>query len=481
MRIIVGIEKNTNGIGMNNSLVLRLKSDLKHFQKITSSLKDEKKYNVIIMGKKTYLSIATHSFPLKNRLNIVLSKTSTDNFDKMGAKKFNSIDNCLEFLIKKNKEIETVFVIGGASIYTQFLNRGLVDEMYITYINCKFTSRITFDTFLDLKPYIDDEFNLISSKPGLEFNVKNHITKEIYQSIPMSFNHYKYINKGELGYLNLMLKIKNHGEKRNTRSGMVRSLFGEKLEFDNIYKNFPLLTTKKVYFKGVVEELLFFLRGDTDTKKLEAKGVNIWKGNTSKEFLKKLNLNYDEGDMGPMYGFNWRFFNAKYINAKTEYKGQGFNQLEYIINLIKTDPTSRRIFLTGWNPSVLNESVLACCHVSYQFFVSEGKYLSCHMYQRSCDLGCGLPFNIASTALFTSILANICDLIPKKVIISFGDIHIYENHIEAIDTQLGRIPNKFPILKINKKITSIDEELKYNDFTLINYKHQGTIKMKMAI
>jgi len=282
------------------------------------------------------------------------------------------------------------------------------------------------------------------------------------------------INKDELNYLNLMSDILKYGEEKKDRTSIgTLSLFGEKLKFSLTNNTLPLLTTKKMFFKGVVEELLFFIRGETDTKKLEKKGVNIWKGNTSREFLDKCGLySFPEGEMGKMYGKQWRDFNDQKID-----------QLQNVINLIKNDPNSRRIMMTALNPAQINEGVLAPCHTFVQFFVNNKNELSCQMYQRSADVFLGVGFNIASYALLTHIIAQVTNKKAKELIIVFGDTHIYKNHIDQANEQIKRIPYEFPKIKINKSLSSINdmENLSFDDFQLIGYNYHPTIKAPMAV
>lgn len=289
-------------------------------------------------------------------------------------------------------------------------------------------------------------------------------------------------NMDEYQYLNLLKKVKTQGNIRQTRNSKTISLFGEKMEFD-ISESFPLLTTKKVYFKGIAHELLWFLNAKTDSKELEKNNVNIWKGNSSREYLDSIGLTLNqEGDCGPIYGFQWRHFNATYKGPDKDYKNEGIDQIENIISLLKNDPMSRRIFMSGWNPCQLKEMALPPCHVSYQFYVreeNEQKMLDCMMYQRSGDLFLGVPFNIASTSMFVYILANICDMKPGKVNIVIGDAHIYEDHMEQIEEQLKREPGNFPKLMIHKKLNCV-EELEYEDFILENYNPQAAIKAAMV-
>ena len=241
-----------------------------------------------------------------------------------------------------------------------------------------------------------------------------------------------------------------------------------------------------MFLRGIIEELLFFIKGDTNSKKLSEKKVRIWDLNTTREFLDKRNLkHYKEGDMGPMYGWQWRHFGEKYNGMDNDYKG--YDQLKEVIRLIKEDPMSRRIMMTTFNPLQLKESVLAPCHsLILQFYVNNNS-LSCHMYQRSADIFLGVPFNIASTSLLLSIIANATGLKAKDVIISFGDIHLYEEHINQGFLQTNRSPFLFPTLNIKKDLNSNTiagiinnlEDLCYNDFNITNYKYHDKISAKM--
>ena len=285
------------------------------------------------------------------------------------------------------------------------------------------------------------------------------------------------MSKGEDEYLNLLKDIIENGHLRETRNSITISDFSKKIDID-ISESFPLLTTKKMFWKGICYELLWFIHGKTDSKLLEQNDVNIWKENSSREFLDSVGLyNYRTGDIGPMYGFQWRHFNGLYKGCDYNYDGEGYDQLQDCIDLIKNDPNSRRIFMSAWNPTVLNKSVLAPCHLSYQFYVKDN-YLSCILYQRSADTFLGLPFNIASVSLLVYILANMTDKKPGKVSIVIGDAHIYQEHIDAVKKQLKRKPFPFPQLRIKNKHDNINDYI-YEDFEIVNYECHPTIKAKM--
>ncbi len=291
----------------------------------------------------------------------------------------------------------------------------------------------------------------------------------------------------ELQYLQLLKKIIAQGKHREERTGTgTISLFGEQMRFD-ISQSIPVLTTKFVPWKSCIRELLWFLSGKTDATILQQQGVKIWDGNTSREFLDKRGLHHlPEGDVGATYGHCWRHFGAKYKTCKDNYNGQGFDQINYIIKELKNNPTSRRIFMSSWNPQALDEMALPPCHLSAQFYVDideDGtKHLSCQMYQRSVDTFLGCPWNIMSYAVLTHILAKITDMKPKELIMCLGDVHIYSNHVEQVQEQLKREPFPFPKLIISDEIKNKDiGDLSIDDFKLIDYKYHPSIKAVMAI
>lgn len=290
----------------------------------------------------------------------------------------------------------------------------------------------------------------------------------------------------EKTYLNLLTKILHEGEERDGRNGKTKSVFGERLEFDIKADGFPLLTTKSMFWKGIVEELLWFLRGSTDANELNERGVFIWRGNSTREFLDTRGLShYPEGECGPIYGYQWRCFNGEYP-ARTG----GIDQLRYVLTELATNPAGRRAVMTGWNPSQLDAMCLPPCHVLYNFYLSPTNGLSCQMYQRSCDTCAGLPFNIASTALLTSIIAHVLHVPVHRIIIVIGDTHIYEQHYANANLQTMRIPYPSPTLEITRapplQDASIDEKISYieslklSDFTIHNYMHHSTIKYEMV-
>lgn len=284
----------------------------------------------------------------------------------------------------------------------------------------------------------------------------------------------------EKQYLDLIEEIINNGVERSDRTGVgTRSKFGVQMRFSLENEIIPLITTKRVFWRGVAEELIWFISGCTDAKVLSQKDIHIWDVNGSRSFLDRRGLTENEvGDLGPVYGFQWRHFGAEYTGCNSDYSGQGVDQLVECIQLIREEPTSRRIILNAWNPADLSKMALPPCHMFAQFYVVNGE-LSCLLYQRSADMGLGVPFNIASYALLTRLIAQVTGTRAKELVHTIGDAHVYLNHIEGLSEQITRDPKPFPTLKIDPSITEIDD-FRFEHLTLENYEHHKTIKLPFA-
>jgi len=285
----------------------------------------------------------------------------------------------------------------------------------------------------------------------------------------------------EFQYLRLISEINTHGSMEEGRNGKAKTIFGSGMHFDLSDNKLPLLTTKKVAFKTCLKELLWFINGDTDNKILKAQKVRIWNANGSRDFLDSRGLvNNEVDDLGPVYGHQWRYFNAKYDNCNTDYTGEGVDQLQNIIDQLKNPNTrnSRRLVMSAWNPQQLDEMALPPCHILCQFCVTENNKLSCSLYQRSGDVGLGVPFNIASYSILTHLIARHCSLEPKEFVYFLGNAHIYDDHIEVLKEQVTRKPYVFPKLNISCVKENISDYV-VNDFNLIDYKYHEKIKMEM--
>ena len=475
INIILAVDKN-GGIGLKNKLPWYISDELKIFKQKTLD-------SIVIVGRKTL-----ESLPLLKDRQIFCITSNTNNIKSKNEVIFcfNYIEEAIEQSIKLNKKI---FIIGGYQIYNyvfQKLKNIFNFKVHISFIKDSYDC----DTYFDL----DNLKDFYISK------------KEEYEL----FTHYEmdYQKYGEQQYLNLLKDIIQNGERRTGRNGHVISDFCRHLKFD-LRNGYPLLTTKKMFLKGIIEELLFFIRGDTNSKILEEKGINIWKGNTDRKFLDTNGFkDRKEGEMGPMYGSIWRNFNSlsnekeksdlqdskhldfyyksynkdnmSYLTDKIKSIEFNKDQLKFVINEIKTNPTSRRILMTSFNPSQVNEGVLWPCHsIILQFYVQDG-FLDMFCYNRSNDNFHGTPFNIASTSLLLMIISQITNLIPRFVNISQGDSHIYGEHIDAVKEQISRIPYVFPKLILSKFETLEEvEKMTFNDFKLENYLYYPTIKMSM--
>lgn len=284
----------------------------------------------------------------------------------------------------------------------------------------------------------------------------------------------------EAKYLQLMHRIMTSGTLKMDRTHVgTRSRFGERLKFSLRNDRLPLLTTKRVFVRGVVEELLWFLRGSTDACALAERNVHIWDQNGSKETLSAMGFDHrDEGDLGPVYGFQWRHWGAEYIDKHTTPSG-GVDQIKRVLEQLTQTPDDRRIIVSAWNVSDLDKMALPPCHMCFQFYVKEGKFLSCQMYQRSADMFLGVPFNIASYALLTHIVAKLTNLVPDELTLVFGDAHVYTNHIDAVMEQCARQPVSFPTVDIDD-LTSLND-LRVEQIHVRDYHYQSAIKAPMAV
>ena len=285
----------------------------------------------------------------------------------------------------------------------------------------------------------------------------------------------------EYQYLDLIDNILKNGSIIKGRNGTTKSIFGASMRFSLENNTIPILTTKKVAWKTCFKELMWFVNGYTDNTLLQKQKVKIWNANASREFLDSRGLQHlKENDLGPVYGHQWRHFNAKYSTCNDDYSNKGVDQLQYIIDSLK-DPNerfSRRLVMSAWNPCQLNEMALPPCHVLTQFNVSNNNELSCSLYQRSGDVGLGVPFNIASYSFLTHIIAKHCDLKPKDFVYFLGNSHIYDDHYTALSEQIKREPREFPKIFIKNKHDNINT-YSLDDIIVENYQPYGKIKMNM--
>lgn len=282
-------------------------------------------------------------------------------------------------------------------------------------------------------------------------------------------------------YLELIRHILEEGRFCEGRNGTTKGVVGAAMRFDLKDAVVPILTTKRVAHKTCLKELLWFISGSTDNARLQAQGVKIWNGNASRAYLDSVGMSHrKENDLGPVYGHQWRHFNAPYTSCEEDYEGQGVDQLAWIIEQLQ-DPTtrhSRRLVMSAWNPCQLEEMALPPCHVLVQFHVQPHDRLSCSLYQRSADVGLGVPFNIASYALLTHLVAHHCDLEPDSFCYHLGDCHIYEDHLNSLEEQATRTPLPFPTVRILTKRERLEDYV-VEDFVVEQYESYPPVLMEM--
>lgn len=466
--IILAIDKEF-GYDRNGEIPWRklYSEDMKMFKKTTIGEGN----NCVLMGRKTWESIGKK--PLVNRYNIVL----TQNQDKLNTEKgdnfqiTNSIENALKIIHLKS--FDNIFILGGKLLWAEFLNRKLVNKIFITMIpndqdfNCtKHFDIFSHKRFKDFKLIEENELQPIN------LNNVNEVNKK-----PAIFKVFKYQNKEELLFLTTLDKIIKKGIYKMDRSGVgTYSLFGKSFSYDIKNYRLPVFTHRKVFIRGIIEELLFFISGKTNTKVLEEKKVNIWKQHTSREYLDKMGLSsdkYKDGSYGPAYGFQLRHWGAEFEGDDADYTGKGIDQLQYIVDLLKDKEkrNSRRILFSYWNPSIIDKVPLVSCHVLYNFFVNpETEELSVSFYQRSNDFALAAVFNIVSATLLTFMLCKITGLKPCKCVHNIGDLHLYTNQIESVKEFMNNSSDiNYSIMGFKEKKYETMEDFSYEDFILMFY------------
>ena len=497
IKLIVAYDR-SKGIAKKNSIPWKIPSDMNFFADVTKrpSELNPTSPNVVIMGRNTWKALPPTFRGLPDRINIVVSTTMTeaeviaDNETESPTYLARSVMAAIKLCMTQDPgTIGDIYICGGAGIYSEAMTKFEIEEFYLTEIDHDYQTDVFFDYGLvqAKAQYLLRECNTFKVK-DLNTNLDVGITFRKYQIYRQQIQ--PICNLPERLYLMLLSDILNQGQFVPTRNANTWSLFGRNLEFD-LSKGFPLLTTKKVFFRGICEELFFFLKGDTNTNHLTDIGVNIWKGNTSREFLDQCNLSYEVGDMGPMYGFNLVHFGAEYEGCACGPMYKGFNQIAYCMNLLKTDPFSRRIIMTTFNPAVAAEGVLYPCHgivIMFNVQKMDDKFkLNCMMTQRSADAVCGIPFNIGSYALLVHLVCEVINndvsyaglkFIPGRLVMNFGDVHIYETHQTQAIRQILRDPYEFPRLTFRNRVTSLTN-IKFEDIELLDYKCSPGIIAKM--
>lgn len=467
----------------NNNIPWNLPEDIKYFMKKTHK-------KICIMGRKTFESLPKG--PLKNRLNIVLTKKKNDEalLPYSNVVYLENIEELYNF-IKNSRNESSVYhdvfdtvsnpvVIGGSVVYSYFMSEDypelfLTENVMITEIKsqkiCSQVSKIS-------KPVLLDTSLLCHSKYTIKSHEYSLLDKGVVYIVLSRNTQESTVKKYDSIYKELCENIIETGEIREdrTNTGTI-SLFGKSLCID-VSENCPILTTKWVAWKTCIKELLWFLKGQTDSKILESQGVNIWKGNTSREFLDSRGLSeYPEGELGPGYGWQIRRSGADF-----PCKENGVDQLKYIEDLLAKDPFSRRIMWNLWVPKDLEKMALTPCHCQIQLYVYKNKTMDICVYIRSNDVFLGNPFNLFSYYVLLNLLCIRHDMKPGKIILNLGDSHIYTNHLEQVKEQISRSPRISPRLVINPEVRDKNwEEISIEDFDLIGYFPDKSIHGTMAI
>lgn len=480
------------GIGKDGSLPWNIPGDMAHFKRVTTATESKEKRNAVVMGRKTWESIPEKFRPLSDRINVVLTKASAEpSFVSPypdGVLVASSMGTAVEMLGSRD-DLAEIFVIGGQAAYNEAVNMPCCKNVFVTRVGKDFECDAFFPAIDDTKFKVVHVSTTKRSKDDIPYDFVVYENRSLdAKGVGMQISPSLVAIGGpkklheEYQYLDAIREIIDSGAVGGDRTGVgTHAVFGRMMRYD-LRTSFPLLTTKRVFWRGVAEELLWFIKGDTNAKNLSDKGVKIWDDNGSKAFLEKNGLGHrEEFDLGPVYGFQWRHFGAKYVDMHTDYSGQGVDQLAECIKKIKENPTDRRILLSAWNPADLKEMALPPCHMFCQFYVDVAKgELSCLMHQRSCDMGLGVPFNVASYSLLTCMIAKVCGLKPGEFVHTLGNAHVYKTHVEPLEEQMKRTPRPFPLLRITRDVTDIDD-FKFEDFELLGYDPHPKIGMEMAV
>ena len=491
------------GIGFDGFLPWQLKGDLQHFKEITVA---QSGLNFVVMGRRTYGSLPYSVRPLQNRINIIITNDAflleNNNvppntwYTTWSALQTTLTEKYNEYMHTNTPANKDVYVIGGSEIYKLALDTLEISTAYITevYYNDKKTdtSYLSFDAFFpayDLTSWRHGPNNTALELCSVS---KFHNEKGVNYRYLVYKSHvppgYAWQSEESRQYLKIMQDILDRGDERIDRTQIgTLSLFHTVQRYD-LSDTFPLCTTKRMFFRAIFEELALYISGRTDNKILQDKGIHIWDGNTTREFLDKRGLtHYPEGDMGETYGFNFRHYGAPYTTCKDVLPldgSVGYDQIANIIHLLKTDPASRRMIINLWNPATQHNAALPACLMMYQFHVNmQRKTLNCQLYLRSSDYFLANNWNVCTGALLVHMLCRLegIDLVPGELIIVTGDTHLYKSHLPQVRENLGRKPYPFPALEIKGGKRQELTDFVFGDFRLVGYKAHPSISAEMAV
>jgi dihydrofolate reductase / thymidylate synthase len=514
--VVIAAASADGGIGHKGALPWPpLDGELPYFCAVTTSTMVPGARNAVIMGRKTWESLPASSRPLRQRLNIVVTSTPAsvnipaDTVPGRPPTPVLVVTSLPEALTAADDAgVERAFVIGGARLYEEAMLLPGV-RLLLTRVHWHGPCDVVVPGFSDaaigvhweqLSRHVKAAETSATPSHGPSYTVMYLRRKRGVSATGTAAGtaagtpptDEDWCRHPESQYLQLVGAVLDRGEPRADRTAVgTRALFASKLnllEFPLDGNQWPLLTTKRMAWKSIVEELLWFLHGCTDSKVLEARGVRIWSGNGSREFLDARGLVHNrDGDLGPVYGFQWRHFGAKYITADADYTGHGVDQVAALVDGLRRDPAGRRHILSAWNPADLPKMALPPCHMLSQFWVGADG-LHCMMIQRSGDLGLGVPFNVASYALLTRLVAAAVGVRAARLSIMIGDAHVYNNHVDALRTQLGRDPHSFPVLELHPPADAVNPDgtvpilaWRAEHIRVVGYTSHGPLPMPMAV
>jgi dihydrofolate reductase/thymidylate synthase len=482
--IVASITRNYE-IGIEGDLVYRCPEDLKRFYQITTAIYPEGPKNMVIMGYNTWISLPESVRPFRKRHSLVITQNHHVP-EQEGLRVVFSLREAFEYC--KEHTMGRIFVIGGETVFNECWTQypHMCQTLYLTHFKDRGFPRGKGFSYFPHE-FLEDTVPLYQSPSvfsACEVSRVVDLRQEedpdpclVEQSL-IIHQRVCLMNAGETEYLKALAQVSEEGSRVMSRNAEVSSLFGLRMTFD-LQEGFPLLTTKKMGYKTILRELLWFIKGSTDNRELQERKVHIWDQNASREFLESRGLDYEEGDLGPIYGFQWRHAGATYTDCHADYQGQGYDQLQKVLHLLQTDPHSRRIVMSSWNPQDLDAMALPPCHVLCQFYVREARFLDCQMYQRSGDMFLGVPFNIASYAFLTHILAKLTGYTAGTLIHVIGDAHLYETHREHAEIQRRRVPVAFPQITISEELTDIDH-IQEEMITLTGYQSYPPLQALMV-
>jgi dihydrofolate reductase/thymidylate synthase len=470
-------------IGSNGKLLFKCPIDMQRFNGLTTPLKHTK--HAVIMGRKTWMSIPKMFRPLKRRINVVLTQDAqhAKTIRQEGGFPFTHVSDALAFV--DTLQIDKVFVIGGATLYNHNELQNRIKYIHHTKVHIDASQAFDANTLVAVDSKMFQSYHVVeewSAHIPCHFLNEDDTNKKMHVSFRtlQCLSNKESSQTGEQQYINL-LKETLDAPPRSTRNSTTLSTFGKRMVIDLSDGTVPLLTSKKMAWKTVIRELLWFVRGNTDNELLQKEKVFIWNANASRAFLDSRGLTERaEHDLGPVYGFQWRHCGASYVDCHTDYSGQGIDQLEECRQQIMHDSQSRRMIFSAWNPADLSKMALPPCHLLGQWYVKNDDTLWLQVYQRSGDLFLGVPFNLFSYSVLVHMMAYLTKKKVGGLVHIIGDAHIYDNHKDVVREQLQRNVHRPPTFRVKEGCAAtIWEDFTLDSFDLVDYTCEDALKANM--